>query len=136
MENKIKHIEIIQDTIKRMADNSFKIKGWCITIVTAIIGIAIDKSNYDLLVASLFPIILFWYLDAFFLRQEKLFRELYDFIRMKKDSDDIDFSMDTTPFKDTVENEWGIMYSKTLAAFYSIPAFLFIIFAILVNYFV
>ena len=36
-DNKLKlfteELKIIQDIIKRIADNSFKIKGWCITVI-------------------------------------------------------------------------------------------------------
>ena len=33
MENKIKHLEIIQGVINRMAGNSFALKGWAVTLV-------------------------------------------------------------------------------------------------------
>jgi len=78
MERKLKHLEILQATITRMANNSFLIKGWCITLVAAILALASQGSNQRIILISYLPIIMFWILDAYFLRQERLFRKLYE----------------------------------------------------------
>lgn len=36
MENKIKHLEMIEHIIERMAKNSFQLKTWTMTLVAAI----------------------------------------------------------------------------------------------------
>lgn len=41
-EEQIKHLEFIQDVITRMNSNSFQIKGWCITILSALCAIYCD----------------------------------------------------------------------------------------------
>lgn len=38
-ENRIKHLDYIQSVISRMANNSFQIKTWCITVVSAIFAL-------------------------------------------------------------------------------------------------
>lgn len=43
-----------------------------------------------------------WFLDAYYLRQEKLFRELYNQISKIDDDEAVDFSMDTSKFKKEV----------------------------------
>ena len=40
MEQKMKHLELIQEVIKRMANNSFLLKGWTVTLVTGILALA------------------------------------------------------------------------------------------------
>ena len=40
MENKIKHLEIIQGIINRMAGNSFALKGWAVTLIAGIFALA------------------------------------------------------------------------------------------------
>ena len=40
----------------------------------------------------------FWFLDAYYLRQEKLFRELYNQISKIEDDEAVDFSMETSKF--------------------------------------
>lgn len=74
----IKHLEFIQNVITRMNTNSFQIKGWNITIVSAIFAIyASTKNNYFLL-SAIFPSIIFWFLDSYYLLQERKFRGLYN----------------------------------------------------------
>lgn len=104
-ENKLKHLEFIQNTIIRMSTNSFIIKGWAITIITALFAFSAKESdtNYAYLVYFVTPF--FWYLNGFFLLQERRFRELYNDVR-KVDEDNIDFSMDAS------------IYTKGKCAFY------------------
>jgi len=98
MEAKLKHLEFIQNIITRMNSNSFSIKKWMITLVSAIIALGYNKDiNSMILFFSLPIIILFWWLDSFFLYQERLFRSLYDNARIVS-PDDINFSMDTRIF--------------------------------------
>lgn len=73
----LKHLEFIQANIDRMARNSFLLKAWSVTLVAAIIALAVrDPSIYFILIA-LFPALMFWGLDGFYLGQERLFRQLH-----------------------------------------------------------
>ena len=76
----IKHFEFLQSLITRMAQNSFNIKGWCLTLVSAILGFLITESfsevKYYLIL--LVPIIGFTILDTFYLRLERTFRNRYE----------------------------------------------------------
>jgi len=75
---KIKHLEFIQNVITRMNTNSFQIKGWSIIIASALLAIyASSKNNYFFLIA-VFPTLIFWFLDAYYLNQERKFRGLYN----------------------------------------------------------
>ncbi len=75
---KIKHLEFIQNVITRMNTNSFQIKGWSIVIASALLAIyASTKNNYFFL-AAVFPTIIYWFLDAYYLNQERKFRGLYN----------------------------------------------------------
>ena len=51
------------------------------------------------------------------MRQEKLFRELYDDVRILKDVE-IDFSMDTSQVEKKVDRWLRICVSKTIFPFY------------------
>lgn len=73
----LKHLEFIQANIDRMARNSFLLKAWSVTLVAAIIALAVrDPSVYFILIAF-FPALMFWGLDGFYLCQERLFRQLH-----------------------------------------------------------
>ena len=37
MDKKLKHLELVQSVINRMASNSFMLKGWAVTLVAGIV---------------------------------------------------------------------------------------------------
>ena len=118
MENKHKHLEFIQAVINRMAGNSFLLKGWAVTLVAALFALSATDTNYVYIFIAYFPVIIFWILDGYFLSQERLFRSLYDHVRVQGDKE-IDFSMDTRPFKGVKRNGWmRSIFSVTLGIFY------------------
>ncbi|MEP7341427.1 MAG: hypothetical protein ABI977_27095 [Acidobacteriota bacterium] len=112
----IKHLEMLQAVITRMANNSFLIKGWCITLVSALLALAAKDVKGMVFVAYL-PVLMFWWLDAFFLRQERLFRKLFDQVR-EDDRAETDFSMNTQPVDHLVASRAKVAMSQTLSWFY------------------
>ena len=122
MENKIKHLEMIRSTIERMGTNSFLIKGWSITLVSALLVLAVQNNSQLTALWTLFPVMIFWFLDGFYLWQERLLRSLYDRVRAL-DENKIDFSMDTSKVENVKirgrENNWiNAIMSKTLVPFH------------------
>lgn len=95
MEKKLKHLEFLQNVITRMNTNSFLIKGWTITLVAALFALAAKDSDKNFIIICLFPTLIFWLLDTYYLKQEKLFRCLYSKV-IKIDEEKIDFSMVTS----------------------------------------
>lgn len=117
MNNKLEHLKLIQNIITRMATNSFYLKGWTVTLVSAFIALIISSKNFMYLIVAIIPLIIFFILDGFYLRQEKLYRKLYDVVRQKEE-EEIDFSMETTPFKSEVDSWFITCFSRTLIPFY------------------
>ncbi|WP_242469629.1 hypothetical protein [Rhabdochromatium marinum] len=72
------HLQIMQGVIQRMAANSSSCKTWCITIVSAILVVTAHKDKPELIWLALFPSILFFVLDAYYLALEKAFRASYN----------------------------------------------------------
>ena len=70
-------INIVQNIINRMAQNSFIIKGWTVTLVVIALLVEGQEIHYSL---AYLPCIVFWTLDAYYLRQERLYRKLYEWI--------------------------------------------------------
>lgn len=116
----LKHLEFVQLTIVRMAANSFIIKGWTVTLVAAILAFTSKDGNPRSAFIALIPAILFWGLDAYFLRTERLYRALYDAVResRSKEDSDVDFTLDATPYANKSLNWWRVCLSKTLLPFY------------------
>jgi hypothetical protein len=61
-----------------MGQNSFTVRGWSVTLVSVVFALiaANDAPPLAALIA-LVPSVVFWGLDAYYLRQERLFRQLY-----------------------------------------------------------
>ncbi len=115
MEAKLKHLEFIQNVVKRMNSNSFLIKGWCITLASAIFAITSQKSDYFLI--PYFSVPIFWILDSYYLSQEKKFRDLYKYVAKMK-PDEVDFSMDVKPFCSYNNSLIKCLFSKSVAPLY------------------
>jgi hypothetical protein len=71
------YITVLQAVINRMASNSTSCKNWCITVVSAIVVIIISSNKPHYIFISLMPIILFFFLDSYYLGLERCFRSLY-----------------------------------------------------------
>lgn len=132
MENKHKHLEFIQSAISRMASNSFYLKGWCVTIIAALVALSLKESDFRIYTVSLLPTFVFWFLDAYYLHQEKLFRELYNKVSKECDDSKIDFSMDTREFKKKVSPilrimVWNVSITPLYAAVSALLIFLIFI---------
>lgn len=120
-EQVVKHLEIAQGVVNRLANNSFSIKGWSMAILTAaILFINQDNNTHSemLILAFLIPIFGFWLLDGYFLWQERLFRGIYDDVRQQ---DTTDFKMNIPAQFKKANNKWrDSVCSLTLTIFYSI----------------
>jgi len=72
------HLQMIQAIIDRMGRNSFLLKGWTVTLVAALIGLAAAGSNADLALIAAVVSLVFGLLDAYYLAIERNYRALYD----------------------------------------------------------
>ena len=114
MSSRVKHLELIQGVVNRLATDSFRIKGWAVILVSALLVLLIRENRADLAWIGFVPVAVFWGLDPYFLRQERLFRDLYDHVRALQE-EHIDFSMDTSAFH---RSWWRATLSITLHPFY------------------
>lgn len=86
-EIKSKHIDLIQNNISRMSNNSFMLKGWAVTILAAIFVLSAKESNAVFAFIAAIPVIGFWLLDSYYLQNERRYRILYNYV-VKNDSDE------------------------------------------------
>ncbi len=116
-EPRLKHLEFIQNVITRMATNSFYLKGWSVTLVAATFALTITTPNVVLTLIALLPALAFWSLDAFYLREERLFRRLYDAVRSDPEAVE-PFSMDPSEYKNKVDSPSEVAASTSLRRFH------------------
>ena len=119
MNSKNTHLEFIQSTIQRMSQNSFSLKGWAVTLVAGVFALAAKDADKTYFLFAYIPVVGFWGLDSYYLMQERLYRALYDKVRILPD-DSIDYNMDTTPeeFHTKYNRYWKCALSKTELGFY------------------
>lgn len=118
MNNKIKHLEFIQNIIDRQAKNSFLLKGWVITLITASFVLFVKDDVFGKTLFVYFLIFIFWIVDSYYLWQERKFRCLYDHVRKLKE-DKVDFDMDTKEISKKAGCSWiNTILSLSLLPFY------------------
>lgn len=121
-ESKVKYLELIQSVISRLAGNSFLIKGWAISIAIAGLGIFETNKNPSFLWLTIFSSLIFWLLDGYYVRQERLFRKLYEDKAIYYDKrKNFNFSLSTANYEKGVASKLVCMFSfPTSAVYFSI----------------
>lgn len=126
----LKEIDLIQSCINRMANNSFLVKGWLISIIAVSFALFPEDINIcaPCIISALITVV-FWYLDAFFLKTEKLYRWKYNWVIANRLSCN-EYFYDLNPYN---TNTWldnngncpkdklciiSVMFSKTLWPLY------------------
>lgn len=125
-----KELDLIQNCVTRMSQNSFNVKGWLIALLVAVIALLPEMINIVALCFMIVGIVLvFWFLDGFFLKIETLYRWKYNWVISKRlKSDDFFYNLNPHNKKmwllDNGEKPkkepciLGKMFTKTLWPFY------------------
>lgn len=79
--NRIRHLEMIQAVISRLGSNGFLIKGSSVTVSGALLGFTVNQQRWELGALATGAVVVFWGLDTYFLRAERLFRVLFECVR-------------------------------------------------------
>ena len=125
-EDQRKHLELIQGVITRLAGNSFSIKGWAVGLIAVLGSFAVKDADPRFAFGLWLPVLCFWGLDAFYLRQERLFRELYNAVVAGGATPPAVYSMDTTPYEKQVGSTLNVAFSKTVLWLH-IPILIFVL---------
>ncbi|MGG2409766.1 hypothetical protein FIM36_07915 [Helicobacter pylori] len=85
----IEELKILQGVINRMAQNSLECKKWTLALAVGVLSLKIEaiSNSYGLCVLGVL-LLCFWFLDAYYLTQERSFREQYQWLienRLKTD---------------------------------------------------
>jgi hypothetical protein len=112
--NLIKHLDYIEATIIRMEQNSIACKKWAVSLFVALLIVDAFRFSKNMLISASslarIVMIVFWYLDSHYLRLQRLFRRLYDDVRIN-DYEEDPYSMDYNDFLKDVQMTIRIMFS-------------------------
>ena len=127
------YLQMMQENITRMSNNSANVKTWLVTIVSAFlaIGCNIKDLEYWLLLAIV-PIVVFWYLDAYYLNierglrnREQRFVNIAKAVSLSDEDDKTDKTKETALFdfktlsKKKKNNALGYVKTGLLGAFFN-----------------
>lgn len=80
-----KEIDLIQSCISRMSKNSFSCKSWNLTLVAGAFALVPENINkWYICVVILCIDLCFWLIDSFFLLQEQMYRDKYEWVIKKE----------------------------------------------------
>jgi hypothetical protein len=131
-----KEIELSQNIINRMGNNSFLVKGAAVTLISTSLLI---EGKLQFTIAAFLPWLALWYLDAYFLRVERLYRKLDAWLIANRLNSE-EFLLDSdrksleTRFGKDVDSVPRTMFSRTLMIFYGLLLAMIII-SVLINVF-
>lgn len=118
--DKVKHLEFIENIIKRMAENSLSMKKFCVATNSSIFIIAfkgeVEKfSTFELLFVAFILTVIFACIDAYYLSLERHFRNFYIDVNSRSE---IDYSIGENG--KASENFCCAFWSKSVIGFYSV----------------
>jgi hypothetical protein len=104
------HINMLQGMINRMATNSANCKTWAITILAALLVLIVDeKICFNTIWICYIPIVLFFFLDCFYLGLERHIIKKQELF-IEKINSNKDYSKDLFTVKSNVTNTfWEII---------------------------
>lgn len=133
-----KELELIQSVISRMANNSFLVKGWTMTLMSALIAFGKDSILANIngiyyLIMMISILVPFWWLDAYYLKQERIFRKVYDrAVNDPEAKNRIPFDLNPKEEINTIQSVWKTMWTGAVRWFY-IPFILLLVVGILLK---
>ena len=128
MEDCRHYINLIQNNINRMASNSANCKTWTVSIVSALLAVQAALRDITFIVLyAILPIVLFFFLDSYYLGLEKRFIKLEtDFVKLvklKEDISDVIYILNPQRIGTDSKFTWEGMKSYSTWPFYGILLF-------------
>jgi hypothetical protein len=114
----IAHMSMIQGIITRLETNAFTLKALAMTLATAVLAFSgsVKNPSWVYPMAGCFPVVIFWIMDAKYLRLGRLFRRLFNAVRLGKV--DTPFEMDIKPYMKNEQSVLRIAFSWSVFWFY------------------
>ncbi len=114
----IAHMSMIQGIVTRLETNSFTLKALAMTLAASVLAFtgAVKNPNWVYPLAGCLPVVAFWIMDAKYLRLGRLFRRLFDEVRLGTVSEP--FTMNISPYKKQEQGGLRIAFSWSICWFY------------------
>ena len=116
---RIAHLAMLQGVITRMGANSFTLKALAATFGSAAVAVmaTVETPSLYYAAAAIVPMVIFWLMDAQYLRLERAYRKLYD--KVRKGTEVEAYSLEATPFMDDSGPVLRLAVSWSVSWFYA-----------------
>lgn len=116
---RIAHLTMLQGVISRMGSNSFTLKALSATFGSAAVAVmaSAETPSPYYAVAAIVPMIIFWLMDAQYLRYERAYRNLYDHVRKGEEIEA--YSLEATPFMADTASVFRLALSWSVSWYYT-----------------
>lgn len=121
-EDRRQHLIFIQEIVARMANVSAMVKGWSLTVVTAVFGVAVGTNSWKMAILGIGVALIFGYLDAHYLGLERNYRRLFNAVidsNSRVELYELDWrnALDAPPRR-SVMPPWRVLWSWSILPFY------------------
>lgn len=115
---RIAHLTMLQGVISRMGANSFTLKALAATFGSAAVAVmaTVEQPSPYYAVAAIVPMLIFWLMDAQYLRLERAYRNLYDHVRRGEEIEA--YSLNAVPFMSETASTLRLAVSWSVSWFY------------------
>lgn len=109
-----KELDLIESVISRMANNSFMLKGWTVTLVVGVIALynVVNFPNWLLYILLGFVVVFLGMLDAFYLLMERKYTALYSDVRKRRMAADYTDLYSLNAEEYNKESIWAVVINK------------------------
>lgn len=112
--------------------NSFLLKAWAVTLVSALFAFATKDTNVKYVIITYISTPVFWLLDGYYLSLERQYRALYNVVR-EKDEKDIDFDLNASSYNKGRNTWFFSFFSMVHILFYGTLMCITLIVMFLIN---
>lgn len=122
---RIAHLTMLQGVIARMGSNSFTLKALSATFGSAAVAVmaSVERPSPYYAVAAMIPIVIFWLMDAQYLRYERGYRRLFERVRRGEEVEA--YSLDAAPFLSEAGPVLRLAFTWSVIWFYAAIVFSF-----------
>lgn len=116
----LKTIDIQQSVIARMAGASASAKNWCVTVVSAVVVLAVDKKNPSFAAIAIVPATLFLVMDVYYLALERRVRATHTAFakQLREGVASTEALFDVGPTRLSLADTCAALQSKSIWPFY------------------
>lgn len=109
---------MIQSVVTRLETNCFMLKAMTMALAVALLAFvgSVNNPNWVYPLAGCLPIFIFWLMDAQYLRLGRIFRRLFNAVRLLKV--DEPFSMNIAPYAKEEQSVIRVAFSWSILWFY------------------